>query len=569
MTRVRPAWVDTIREEVEPVPTTLLSDAGAMATPTAWTDGRPPRGVPRDLTRPLTETTVSPASFEPLGPTGEAAGGAAASGTVIVNIHEPSEEEDAVGTSSSPADSRPPSTLERLYGGRFDRQPERDLVQFGYPYFEQIVEIDEVGPAVPDYLLGPGDEVLVTVWGSFDAQHRLTVDRDGELSIPEVGAVPVAGRTFAELPRIIQQAYARTRLDFELSVSLGRLRRIQVHVVGDVQRPGLVEVPARASVISGLIAAGGPTRSGSLRRIQLTRQDVTRAIDLYPFLVGGDPKQSELLRTGDVIFVPPIGPTVGVAGYVQRPAIYEIIDATSVGETLDLAGGLTPFTFTPQVQLERTVDGRGRETLDVPLDEAGRAMAMGDGELLLVGAVDGQMQPVIRISGEVVRPGLYQYQPGLKISDLVAQADGLTIDAYLPQAFVSRQVGAAGAVEMVPSRLALESSRRVLVIDLSAALEHDPRHDLELMPLDLVEVRARQTATVRPTVTVIGPVQEPGTYELTAGLRVSDLVALAGNLLPEVYYDEAELIRRIYDTDARQLDVSRFRFDLGRALDVP
>ncbi|MHC5005310.1 MAG: SLBB domain-containing protein, partial [Planctomycetota bacterium] len=466
-----------------------------------------------------------------------------------------------------PATALPPSTLERLYGGRFDRSPDRRLQQFGYDYFDRPVDVDEVGPAVPDYLLGPGDEVLITVWGSFDAFHRLTVDRDGQISIPEVGAVPVAGRTYAELPRVVRSAYAQTRRDFELSVAMGRLRRIQVHVVGNVRHPGLVEIPARATVVAGLIAAGGPTKEGSLRAIQLRRPGGGDVVDLYPFLVSGDPTGSEILRAGDVVFVPPIGATVGVAGFVQRPGIYEIGPETNVDGAIELAGGLTPFTFTPQVQLERTVDGRGRETLDITLDETGRRTPMGDGELLLIGAVDDQMQPVVRISGEVVRPGAYQYRDGLTVSDLLEQADGLTIDAYLPQAFISRQVGAPGSVDLVPERQSLGSSRRVLVVDLAAALRGEAEHDIQLMPLDFVEVRSREASAVRPTVSIIGPVQAPGTYELTAGLRVSQLIAMAGNLLPEVYYDEAELIRRVYDPATRQLDVRRFRFDLGRAMD--
>ena len=314
-------------------------------------------------------------------------------------------------------------------------------------------------------------------------------------------------------------------------------------------------------------AAGGPTKDGSLRRVTVRRRgQAPREVDLYDYLLGRAELEAPL-QAGDVLRVPSVGPTVGVAGFVRRPAIYELAEAeATVDDALELAGGLTPFAFTPRVQLERTEAGRGRARVDLTLDAAGRAATIGDGELLLIGAVDGDRQPVVRLSGEAVRPGNYAWRPGMRVRDLIELGDGLTVDAFLPQAFVSRQVGAAGAVEHVPDRVVHGSPRRVLVLDLGAALRGDPGHDIELHPLDLVSIRSRARATVRPTVRIEGAVQTPGSYELTAGLRVSDLVALAGNLTPNAYYDQAELIRRVLDASRRQLDVRRYRFDLRAAL---
>jgi protein involved in polysaccharide export with SLBB domain len=328
-----------------------------------------------------------------------------------------------------------------------------------------------------------------------------------------------------------------------------------------------VDVPARGSVLTSLLAAGGPTKHGSLRRIELHRGQETRAIDLYAFLTRGASAGFETLHPDDIVFVPPIGPTVGIAGFVQRPAIYETTGPITVAEALDLGGGLTPFTFMPHVQIERTVEGRGRETADVPMDEEGLALPVDDGELLLVGAVEDDLQQVVVVSGQVVRPGTFQFRPGLRLRTLIEQADGLRIDAYLPQAFISRQIGEADCVELLAHQSCIGSTRRVLVVDLAQAMAGDPTHDLELRPLDHVEVRSREQSTVRPTVEVIGPVQRPGSYEVTAGLRVSDLVALAGNLEPEAFHDEAELIRRMYDPEKRRMEVRRFRFNLGLALE--
>jgi protein involved in polysaccharide export with SLBB domain len=566
----RPDWVSQLREEVEPVPQHAAHHMTQAATPTEWS-GRGDelmRGRPADLTRRLDAAPPRRPTASPSAPAAAARAESAEDGPIVVNINT-SSSEPAPGVGTPPAPSgggTSGSTLERLYRGRFDRTPDRQLEQFGYRYFEDTGPADRQGPVPSDYVVGPDDEVLITVWGSVDANHRLLVDREGQIAVPDVGAVTVAGHTFGQLGEIIRAAYAQTRKDFELYVSLGRLRRIRVHLVGEVTRPGAVEVPAQATVLTAMIAAGGPKKNGSLRRIELRRAGSTRVLDLYSFLTSGESTGFEALHAEDVVFVPPIGPTIGVAGFVQRPGIYELLEAASIDEAIGLAGGLTPFTFTPHVQLERTVQGRGREILDIPLDDSGRQEPMGDGELLLIGAVDDQMQPVVLVSGAVVRPGSYQFRPGLNVRDLIEQADGLTIDAYLPQAFVSRQIGETGCVDLLSPNVSIGSTRRVLVVDLNLALSGDPAHDLELMPLDHVEIRAREEATVRPTVEIIGAVQEAGTYELTAGLRVSDLVAMAGNLQPEAYHDEAELIRRMYDAASRQLKVRRFRFDLGLAL---
>ena len=322
-----------------------------------------------------------------------------------------------------------------------------------------------------------------------------------------------------------------------------------------------------ATVLTALAAAHGPRKTGSLRNVEVRREGRRVAvIDLYDFLLTGDTAGLEPLRSDDVIFVPSIGPTVAVTGAVQRPGIYEVHKETTVGEALKLAGGLTAFTFMPNAQIERTVEGRGRARVDVGLDEAGKQTRMGDGEVLIVGAVDAERQPVVEVEGQVARPGRYPFRDGMTVSDLLRSADGLCVDAFLPQAFLSRQVGDVGEVTIVPERESIGTSRRVLVIDLERALAGDKQADVELRPLDHLMVRARRDATATPTIEIIGAVREPGTYELTAGLTVSQLVALAGNVLPEVYYDEAELIRRAYDPATKGLSVHRYRFDLGAAL---
>lgn len=585
--QVRPDWVDRLEEQVRAVPPEIRPEGARLSTPTQWPPGEAgtARGRPRDLTGAWqpdaeAEEATAPAPERSLpGAAGSAdaagrfggslvsdgtvPGATTEAGGVVVNVHtvEPLDPDERP--------PQPPSPLERLYGGTFDAAEASRLRQFGYDYFDQAIDAAAVGFVMPDYVVLPGDELRVVITGTLKDEVLRTVAPDGTITVPEAGVVAVAGRPLTELAEVIERAIAdrSKRINFKVDVSMGRVRGFRVHVVGDVEKPGLVEVPGRATVLTALAVAGGPRKTGSLRRIELRRQgEHVATFDLYDFLLTGETGGFETLRTEDVIVVPPIGPTVAVAGAVQRPGVYEVGGDVTVDELLRLAGGLTPFTYTPNALLERTVEGRGRECIEVALDEAGRRTTMGDGELLTVGVVDASLRTSVHVEGEVSRPGDYPFREGMTVGDLVRLADGLTVDAYLPQAFLSRQVGEIGEVTIVPQREAIGTTRRVLVLDLADVLAGDAAADVELRPLDHLTVRNRKVATTTPTVEVIGAVREPGTFELTAGLTVSQLVALAGNVLPEVYYDEAELIRRSYDPAQQALAIQRYRFDLGRAL---
>ncbi|MEM7789952.1 MAG: SLBB domain-containing protein [Verrucomicrobiota bacterium] len=477
------------------------------------------------------------------------------------------------------------SLLEQLYFGQFKRQANRKIKQFGYDIFlmPKEAETDEdpndtettghsAGPIPGSYIIGPDDEITLLLSGGVDAFYNLKVDREGILSIPDFGSIAVAGKKYADLYGHILAFLNERRVNFDLVVSLGRLRQIQIQVIGGVNSPGMVQVSSLASPIDAIAAAGGASKEGSLRQIQLQREGLDKMenlkIDLYDYLLA-DRKRPELLQLqdGDTLYLPPIGPTIGVAGYVLRPAIYELAaDAVSVGEAIELAGGLTPFSFTPLARIERTVNGRDRQKTDVSLDQSGLSKIMSNGELLLIEAVDDTRQTIVRIEGEVGRPGDYQYSPGLRIADLVKRADGLTINAYLPQVFISRQIGSASHIDSIPGRTGHQQTRRVIVSNLEKALSGDSEHNLELMPLDLVTVRSFSNSQTKATVEIIGSVRRPGKYELTAGMSVKDLVAIAGNATDEAFYDEAELVRRFFDESTQRLDAKRYRFDLSKAL---
>ncbi|MEM0967769.1 MAG: SLBB domain-containing protein, partial [Verrucomicrobiota bacterium] len=578
------SWYHSLREPTQPIPAVGEgpNNDSPLATPTdrhhlagAW-----PWGSPKDLTQRQKASGAENAPSRGITPvrglSGEDRGTSRgdANRSVVVNINQNQNVSDKQHEeeNSHPADAAGASLLERLYEGRFDRTADRNLSQFGYDLFRNPADVtDLVGPVPLAYSLGPGDEVNVAISGAIEAFHQLRVERDGSITIPDFGTVSIAGVTFGDLEGHIGAFMEQRRKGFELAVSLGSLRSIQLTVVGNVTRPGSVEISALGNPLVALAAAGGPRKDGSLRSLRLLRGGKEADVDLYDILIGGGyPLSNLILQEGDTLQVPSIGPTIAVAGYVKRPAIYELSQPHStVGEVLALAGGLTPFSFTPLAHLERTVDGRGRQRIDVSLEGRGLQQEMKDGEILLVEAVDDNRQPVVRIEGEVARPGDYEYRPGLTLKDLVERADGLTIEAYLPQAFISRQVGSSGRIDGIVKRTSHQQTQRVIVTDLEQAMMGAPQANLALMPLDLVTIRSNGAAQTKAFVEILGPVQQPGEYHLTAGMRVSDLVAMAGNPLPSAYFDEAELIRQTVDEVTRQLDVRRFRFNLGWALKHP
>lgn len=570
-----PQWAATLQSLP---PTADQSPPMAGAAASAQTEFTADSALPRGSARVLTRRIGSATPDRP-NPTDDRQnsrgnrddanrdGANRAAAPVVVNIQQ---HQMAAPANTEVAAVVPPaghSPLESLYAGNISREPDRQVSQFGYDYFQRpLTAADELGPVSDDYVVGAGDELVVSVWGSLVISARPLVGRDGSIELQDIGNIPVAGRSLTDATTAIRQAIEVGRKDFELSVSIGKLRRIGVHVTGEVATAGLVEVPARSSLLTALIAAGGPKKTGSLRRIELQQGDTRTTVDLYDFLLRGDRAALVLLQPGAVISVPPIGPTAAVAGLVQRPGIYELTTPPTVQQMIDSAGGLTAFTFTPQAQIERTVNGRGRQKFDLPLTGQGLSQPMADGEILLIGAVESTNQPCVAVSGQVVRPGSYEYKPGMRVADLLAKADGLTIDAFLPQALISRQIGPGGSLQQLADRTTTASSKRVLLIDLSLASKGDPEHNLELMPLDHLEIRSVADSVPQATVSILGAVDQPGTYELTSGLRISALVAMSGNLKADAYVDAAEIVRRVYNPESRAMDIRRFTFNLEHAI---
>ncbi len=442
------------------------------------------------------------------------------------------------------------------------------LKPFGYDLFDEepstFAPVTDV-PVPADYIVGPGDELSVQLFGSQNRNLRLVVSREGAVSFPELGPIPVAGQSFSAAKAAIEARVGQQMIGVRASVSMGDVRSIRVFVLGEARRPGSYTVSGLATMTTALFASGGVRPIGSLRNIQLKRQGaVVRRLDLYDLLIQGNTSDDAKLQPGDVIFIPPVGSILTVAGEVKRPAIYELRGESNLADALRIAGGLTPDADASRGSLQRVDEQSRRVIIDVNLNRsAGGAQVLRNGDVLRIERLRPQLDSGVMLDGFVHRPGARAWRDGLRISELLPSIDELKPNADLHYVLIRREAGADRHVE-------------VLSADLTAALAASgSAADVALMPRDQVTVfdlapgRERiikplldelrlQSALSRPTevVHVSGRIKAPGEYPLEAGMKVSDLLRAGGNLDPAAYGAKAELIRyEVSSTGARQTEV--------------
>ena len=410
------------------------------------------------------------------------------------------------------------------------------LRQYGYSMFAANVStfapVDDI-PVGPDYVLGPGDDLTINVWGAVDSTLVRTVDRNGRIVLPKVGDLRIWGLTFSQADRLIRDELARFFRGFQTSVTMGRLRTVSVHVVGEVCQPGVYTLSSLATVTNALFSAGGPTKLGSLREVRLLRSNVQVArVDLYDFLQRGDRTRDYRLESGDTIFVPTVGDVVAVAGEVKRPAIYEVQTGTRLADVVTLAGGVTPTSYLKRVQIVRALPDAERATLDVDLtghylkgDEASNPL-INAGDLVLIHPADPRVYNIVKVDGAVRYPGAYELKPMMRIGQL------LPADRLLPEAYTER-------VEVARRRPDL--TMEVLSVDLKKAWSGDPSHDLLLKPLDEVTVRTELKSA--RTMILGGQVVRPGVYTIAEGEKLSSVLERAGGFTDRAFLKGAAFTR--------------------------
>lgn len=454
-------------------------------------------------------------------------------------------------------------------------QPSKQtLTQFGSNLFTDSGDGFRPAVTVPipaDYVLGPGDTMVVQLYGKENATYSLVVNREGQVQFPQIGPVNLAGLTFSKAQSVIENIVAEQKIGVKASITMGALRTIRVFVLGDVQRPGSFTVGSLSTLTNALFESGGVSNVGSLRNIQLKRNgQVETSVDLYDLLLHGDTTKDARLLPGDVIFVPPLGKTVAITGEVQRPAIYEIKDALSAWDLVKLAGGLTSTAHARSAQLIRINDEGETNFLNIDLTKSGnRDFSLANGDQLTVPSTLEFVNNQITVNGHVKRPGDRAWRPNLRFSDVIEDPTAMLpnpdIHIGLIQRFDPKTLEVSVKIFAPHQAWANPQSNVDPVLqkrDVVRLFDYRESRSDELKSLlDQLQNQANYNERTQ-TVAVSGSVRFPGDYPLTSAMTTEDLIRLAGGLTESAMGTNGEITRYSID-ESRQRTVEHIHVDFA------
>ena len=286
-------------------------------------------------------------------------------------------------------------------------------------------------PVPSNYVIGPGDELRIRAWGQVNFQANVRVDRSGEIYVPQVGPVHVAGLPYSALDGQLRAAIGRVYRNFDMTVDVGQIRAIEIYVAGEARSPGAYTVSSLSTLVDALFASGGPSAEGSMRNIELRRGNaVVTDFDLYDLLIRGDKSKDAKLMPGDVIFISPVGPQVAATGSVRNPAIYELKKGESLSDLLADAGGVSAVAAEARVSINRIANHRDQRALDVAYDQSGLATPLANGDVVRVYSIVPMYQKTVILRGNTANPGRFAWHPGMRISDLIPDKDSLITRNY-------------------------------------------------------------------------------------------------------------------------------------------
>jgi len=468
---------------------------------------------------------------------------------------------------------------------------------YGENLFENVpttfAPVDRV-PVTADYVLGPGDELLIRAWGQIDLDVHARIDRNGAIYIPKVGNLNVAGLRYSQLLDFLKSHIGRIYQNFDLNVTMGELRSIDVFVVGQARRPGRYTVSSLSTLANAVFASGGPSPSGSMRHIQLKRGSTVIAdFDLYDLLIKGDKSKDVLLQPEDVIYFAPIGAQVAMGGQVNNPAIYELKTEASLGDVLQLAGGLGTTAYGGKVYVEQITNRQDRSIEEIKLDASGLALLLKDGDVLNFSPISPRFVNSVTLRGNVASPGRYPWHEGMRISDLIPNREFLITREYWNQQNAinlqmqegrTRLSGELNDVRrnapeinwdyaVVQRMSSQDLSTELVPFNLGkAVLEHQDSSNLVLQPGDIVTIfsqadlrvpREQQTKLVR----LEGEFVSAGIYRAQPAQGLRALVAQAGGLASSAYLYAAVFTRestRIQQQERLDMVISQMERDLAR-----
>ncbi len=443
------------------------------------------------------------------------------------------------------------------------------LEPFGLDIFRKagtLFQPNIMGPVDENYKLGPGDEIILVITGDVEKELKTTVNREGLLYVPYIGQVSVNGltlsglrkRLFRKLSKKFSGLTGDENATTFFEVSLGKLRTIFVIVTGEVNQPGGYNLSAVSTAFTALYFAGGPTEKGSLRHIEVIRNNkVVSKIDFYDYLLKGDSSRDIRLSNGDNVRVPLKKKEVVIRGEVKRPAVYELVDNETLIDLIQIAGGLKATAFIERAQIDRIVPFNERNkykedriVLDINLREIlenpDKKITLADGDTITIFPISDEERNFVYIKGSVRRPGKYQFENGMTVKDLIEKSKGLLDEAYRERGEIIRKKE--------------DGSETFISFNLKECLKNNIKENYSLVERDTVKILSRieVEGLENRRVSISGHVKKPGRYKYIDNMRMLDLLILGDGLLDpdfqkKTYLERGDLIRINKDTNRREL----------------
>ena len=436
----------------------------------------------------------------------------------------------------------------------------RDLFQNNLDAFRPATDI----PVPANYVMGPGDTLVIQLYGKENLAHSLVLNREGQVQFPQIGPVTLAGLTFSQAQKVIEQIVSEQMIGVKASVTMGALRTIRVFVLGEVKRPGSFTVGSLATMTNALFASGGITDVGSLRNIQLKRRgELVTTLDLYSLLLNGDTSNDARLLPGDVIFVPPLGKTVGITGQVKRPATYEIQGDATINTLINLSGGLTNNAYLPISYLVRHDNFGERTLINIDLSTTdGKRYELHDGDLLSIAAKLDFINNQVILAGHVKRPGPRSWGPNLRFTDLIPTPRELLPNPDIQVALIQRFSVETRRVEVMlfsPTEAwqapGSDKDPQLQGFDVVQIFNYDDKRDQQLADVvKQLEAQARFNER-KKVVSISGSVRFPGVYPLAENMTSQQLIQLAGGLTESALDSNGEITRYGIDEQRQRLVV--------------
>jgi protein involved in polysaccharide export with SLBB domain len=454
------------------------------------------------------------------------------------------------------------------------------LNAYGYNIFNYSPSTFEPGLNVPvprNYFIGPGDEIIISLWGETQLVKNFIVSKEGTIYLQEAGVITVVGLTIEEVKSKMFNILSRTYASLKsknpndktyMELTTGALRTVKVFCLGEIVRPGGYSLPSLSTAFTALYYSGGPKISGSLRNIKIIRNgEVAAKLDLYQYLTSGIISNDISLQEGDVIYVERVGKRVALQGNVFKPAIYELEPNEKFMDIIKYSGGINFNTYTERVSVDRVIPFSERKFYDkniikIDLNFSSKEELLesefefDDGDVVTLFSVNTLMENSVAISGAVKKPGTYELSDGMKISDLILKADSLKEEVFVEQAVLYRTLPTL--------------KKEMFTFNLQKAIEKDPAHNFTLENRDEIQIFNHQRFFPTRSVQIYGQVNDPGSYSRLEGMTLKDLITIAGGFTFNASLENVELsrldtssIEKYYNTFSLKFDEEYWTSDIG------